>query len=195
MTTSSPAPTMPPCSAVSHRGSGQWRYVSDYPDAYRRYSPVTSPTSKGTYTGRQPPPRPLFHGRSLVQHAIQSGIYPYHGFYRQLCTYADGNSVVPCLHGYRCNVYSACIVSLTSTVRLSTLSSVPTQTGYDSQKDVYNSFFEELDHAIEVLGTYVDQNPGKTYMARYDNVYPGDVARLVKFAILCVCVWLCASAM
>ncbi len=56
------------------------------------------------------------------------------------------------------------------------------QVGYDSQKDVYNSFFNELDEAITVLSDYVDGNPGKPYMARYDRVYEGDVARWIKFA-------------
>lgn len=101
--------------------------------------------------------------------------------YRQLCTYADENSVdramatVVRVFGMHriTDKYGPIIYSKFGT---------DVQTGYDSQKDVYNSFFEELDHAIEVLGTYVDQNPGKTYMARYDNVYSGDVARWVKFA-------------
>ena len=90
--------------------------------------------------------------------------------YRQLCTYADENSVdramatVVRVFGMHriTDKYGPIIYSKFGT---------DVQTGYDSQKDVYNSFFEELDHAIEVLGTYVDQNPGKTYMARYDNVY------------------------
>ncbi|MDE5704992.1 SusD/RagB family nutrient-binding outer membrane lipoprotein [Muribaculum sp.] len=56
------------------------------------------------------------------------------------------------------------------------------QVGYDSQKDIYTSFFNELDEAINILGEYVDLNPGKNYLARYDHVYDGDVRRWVKFA-------------
>ena len=101
--------------------------------------------------------------------------------YRQICIYADENSVdramatvlrVFGMHRitdkYGPIIYSKFGTSL--------------QAGYDSQEAVYKSFFEELDHAISVLGEYVDNNPGKTYMARYDNVYNGDVARCVKFA-------------
>lgn len=53
---------------------------------------------------------------------------------------------------------------------------------YDSQEDVYKQFFAELEEAIEIMGDYVDQNPGKTYMARYDNVYQGNVSKWLKFA-------------
>lgn len=56
------------------------------------------------------------------------------------------------------------------------------QAGYDSQKDIYNSFFEELGDAIDIMTTYADQNPGKTYLARYDNIYSGDVERWIRFA-------------
>lgn len=56
------------------------------------------------------------------------------------------------------------------------------QNSYDSQESVYNQFFQELDKAMSVLTEYVDQNPGKTYLADYDNVYQGDVRRWVKFA-------------
>lgn len=57
-----------------------------------------------------------------------------------------------------------------------------TQNRYDSQKDVYASFFRELEEAIDILNDYIDQNPGKAYMASYDNVYGGDVNRWIRFA-------------
>lgn len=56
------------------------------------------------------------------------------------------------------------------------------QAPYDSQEDVYKTFFAELDKAINTMYTFVQQNPGKTYMAKYDNVYYGDVRKWVKFA-------------
>lgn len=56
------------------------------------------------------------------------------------------------------------------------------QAPYDSQKDVYAAFFAELEDAINVLTTYDEQNPGKAYMARYDDVYQGDVAKWIRFA-------------
>lgn len=101
--------------------------------------------------------------------------------YRQICAVSDENSVdramatVLRVYGMHrvTDKYGPIIYSKFGT---------GVQVGYDSQKDVYTSFFNELAHAVEVLGTYVDQNPGKAYMARYDRVYQGDVARWVKFA-------------
>ncbi len=52
---------------------------------------------------------------------------------------------------------------------------------YDSQKDIYNSFFAELDDAIAVLGAYQSSN-GKPYMQRYDFIYSGNVEKWIKFA-------------
>lgn len=56
-----------------------------------------------------------------------------------------------------------------------------TQVSYDSQKDVYYRFFEELDHAINVLTTYSDNNSAK-YMEQYDYIYSGNVSKWIKFA-------------
>ena len=52
---------------------------------------------------------------------------------------------------------------------------------YDSQKDVYYRFFEELDNAVEVLTDYSSQN-SKPYMDRYDYIYKGNVNQWIKFA-------------
>ena len=52
---------------------------------------------------------------------------------------------------------------------------------YDSQQDVYNQFFAELDQAIETMGNYVATG-STTYLARYDNVYFGNVSKWLKFA-------------
>lgn len=55
-----------------------------------------------------------------------------------------------------------------------------TQVEYDSQKDVYYKFFEELGSAIDVLTDYVKTN--STYMADYDYIYSGNVNKWLKFA-------------
>lgn len=52
---------------------------------------------------------------------------------------------------------------------------------YDSQKDVYYQFFQELDNAITVLTDYNDRS-GAAYMARYDFIYNGNVGQWIKFA-------------
>lgn len=53
---------------------------------------------------------------------------------------------------------------------------------YDSQKDIYYAFFDELNSAIEVLTEYVTKNPSGKYLTDYDNIYNGDVKNWVKFA-------------
>jgi len=53
---------------------------------------------------------------------------------------------------------------------------------YDSQQEVYNHLFEDLDSAIDYLTDFVNSNPDVKPMARYDNVYGGDYRLWVKFA-------------
>lgn len=53
---------------------------------------------------------------------------------------------------------------------------------YDSQKDIYYSFFNELDTAVTTLADYIQANPSGTYLADYDNVYSGNVTKWLKFA-------------
>ncbi|MEG0464672.1 RagB/SusD family nutrient uptake outer membrane protein [Bacteroides sp.] len=53
---------------------------------------------------------------------------------------------------------------------------------YDSQEEVYNLFFQELDRAIEVLTLFTTTNPGAAPMADYDLVYKGDYVKWIKFA-------------
>lgn len=55
------------------------------------------------------------------------------------------------------------------------------QVSYDSQKDIYYKFFEELDEAISVLTDYSNSSSAK-YMEEYDYVYSGNVSKWVKFA-------------
>ena len=51
---------------------------------------------------------------------------------------------------------------------------------YDSQEEVYNAFFKELDESIEVLEPYAAS--GTKILEDYDIVYGGDVAKWVRFA-------------
>lgn len=53
---------------------------------------------------------------------------------------------------------------------------------YDSQEDVYNAFFKELDEAIDVLTAYHNASPSATLLADFDNVYSGNVERWLMFA-------------
>lgn len=57
---------------------------------------------------------------------------------------------------------------------------VENEVPYDSQKDVYYRFFEELADAVETLVPYA--NAGETLFTEYDCVYRGDLTKWVKFA-------------
>ncbi len=52
---------------------------------------------------------------------------------------------------------------------------------YDSQQDIYNQFFNELDSSIDLLQNYQTSN-GKPYMQKYDFIYQGSVDKWLKFA-------------
>lgn len=56
------------------------------------------------------------------------------------------------------------------------------QQEYDSQKVIYNRFFEELDAAITLLTDFYEKNPSATLLANYDPIYKGNVRAWVKFA-------------
>lgn len=56
-----------------------------------------------------------------------------------------------------------------------------THVSYDSQKDVYYKFFEELDTAIKTLTAYTSKSSSK-YMEEYDYIYNGDMKKWLKFA-------------
>ena len=49
---------------------------------------------------------------------------------------------------------------------------------YDTQEEVYNAFFKELDESIEVL----TENRNAALVASADFVYSGNVQKWVKFA-------------
>jgi len=57
-------------------------------------------------------------------------------------------------------------------------SSIP----YNSQQEIYNSFFAELDSAITVLKTFVSASPEARPLAKYDLVYKGDFSKWLKLA-------------
>lgn len=52
---------------------------------------------------------------------------------------------------------------------------------YDSQQEVYNAFFTELDDAIDVLTDYYNAG-NKTLLSDIDLVYGGDVSNWLRFA-------------
>lgn len=52
--------------------------------------------------------------------------------------------------------------------------------GYDSQRAVYATMFEDLDNAISVLGELSTKEP--VFMADYDRVFAGSVLSWLKFA-------------
>ncbi|MGN0213519.1 MAG: SusD/RagB family nutrient-binding outer membrane lipoprotein [Muribaculaceae bacterium] len=56
-----------------------------------------------------------------------------------------------------------------------------TQVAYDSQADVYASFFNELDESITVLSDFSKSSSDRV-MAKYDYIYSGNVAKWLKFA-------------
>ncbi|MDR0824938.1 MAG: SusD/RagB family nutrient-binding outer membrane lipoprotein [Prevotella sp.] len=53
---------------------------------------------------------------------------------------------------------------------------------YDSQEEVYNHFFEDLDKAIDELTVYALAFPNDRPMADFDKVYGSDFKQWVKFA-------------
>ncbi|MDE6985392.1 MAG: SusD/RagB family nutrient-binding outer membrane lipoprotein, partial [Bacteroides acidifaciens] len=56
------------------------------------------------------------------------------------------------------------------------------ETPYDSQEDIYKSFFIDLDEAIVELQQYTTNYPGSKPLAKYDLVYGGDFVKWLKFA-------------
>lgn len=56
------------------------------------------------------------------------------------------------------------------------------ETSYDSQEDIYKSFFVDLDEAIAELKKYVAIHPGSKPLNKYDLVYGGDFTKWLKFA-------------
>lgn len=57
-----------------------------------------------------------------------------------------------------------------------------TKPSYDSQEEVYNSFFTELNSAIEHLTSIYNGNSSATVLSDYDYVYGGNVRKWIIFA-------------
>ncbi|MRG48317.1 SusD/RagB family nutrient-binding outer membrane lipoprotein [Chitinophaga sp. SYP-B3965] len=56
------------------------------------------------------------------------------------------------------------------------------QNKYDSQKDIYYKFFDELDEAIAILTDFNTRNPTATALDKYDFIYKGNIRSWIKFA-------------
>lgn len=56
-----------------------------------------------------------------------------------------------------------------------------TTSSYDSQADIYDRFFKELDTANTTLQAFVKANPSLTPFAKFDMVYGGDYKEWIKF--------------
>lgn len=56
------------------------------------------------------------------------------------------------------------------------------ETPYDSQEDIYKSFFTDLDEAIAELQNYIALHPSSKPLTKYDLVYGGDFNKWLKFA-------------
>lgn len=53
---------------------------------------------------------------------------------------------------------------------------------FDSQKDAYYAFFEDLDNAAQLLGDFVNENPDARPFAKYDQMFEGDYTKWIKYA-------------
>ncbi len=53
---------------------------------------------------------------------------------------------------------------------------------YDSQQQVYETMFAELEEAATILTEYVAANPATTPFAQFDRIYQGDYTRWIKYA-------------
>ena len=58
--------------------------------------------------------------------------------------------------------------------------SIENEIDYDTQKDIYYSFFSELDTAVDTLTRYADNN-NKSF-TKFDLAYGGDISKWVKAA-------------
>lgn len=53
---------------------------------------------------------------------------------------------------------------------------------FTSQEDVYNTFFTELDEAVDILKKYIEQTPGGRPLKEYDKIYESDLNKWILFA-------------
>ncbi|MDT0675459.1 RagB/SusD family nutrient uptake outer membrane protein [Autumnicola musiva] len=55
------------------------------------------------------------------------------------------------------------------------------QNDYDSQQEIYYSFFDELNEAIEILTNFNIGSPDATVLDDYDYIYNGNVEQWIRF--------------
>jgi hypothetical protein len=55
-------------------------------------------------------------------------------------------------------------------------------TPYDSQEDIYKSFFADLNAAIKVLDELIAVNPNAKLLSKFDLVYGGDMSKWLRLA-------------
>ncbi len=53
---------------------------------------------------------------------------------------------------------------------------------FDSQQEAYNAFFEDLETAIDILDTYITENPDAKPFEKYDQLFGGDYTKWIKYA-------------
>ena len=53
---------------------------------------------------------------------------------------------------------------------------------YDKEKDIYYTFFDELDKAQQTLTAFVQQFPGAKPFEKFDRMYGGDYTKWIKYA-------------
>lgn len=53
---------------------------------------------------------------------------------------------------------------------------------FDAQQDAYNAFFADLDTAVEILTSYIAENPDAQPFAAYDLLFAGDYSEWIRFA-------------
>lgn len=56
------------------------------------------------------------------------------------------------------------------------------ENNYNSQQDIYNSFFEELNNAINILTDFYQKDPTAKVLDEFDFIYSGNVQSWIKFA-------------
>lgn len=53
---------------------------------------------------------------------------------------------------------------------------------YDSQQQIYDTFFAELDQVATTLNDYIVAHPGATPFTKFDRIYGGDYTKWLKYA-------------
>lgn len=53
---------------------------------------------------------------------------------------------------------------------------------YDSQEEIYKSFFKELDHAIDILTKFDQASPNSKALAKFDLIFNSNIPNWIRFA-------------